>query len=163
SVEIYALPGSLLSGNQHQVVKAAVDPDRSYNMSRIRGKDTKPELKMRRALHALGLRFRLHRRDLPGTPDIVLPRWNAVIDIRGCFWHRHAGCRYATMPSSNVTFWKTKFTSNVTRDNRTSESLDKLGWRVAILWECSIRREGENRIAHRLLEWLANGTSHIEI
>lgn len=145
------------------MVKAAVDPDRSYNMSRIRGKDTKPELRVRRALHALGLRFRLHRRDLPGTPDIVLPRWKAVIDVRGCFWHRHPGCKYATTPVSNAAFWEDKFATNVARDKRTGERLDRLGWRTAIVWECSIRREGEQNIAHRLQNWLVSGSGSIEV
>ena len=112
---------------------------RSYTMSRIRSKDTKPELVVRRHLHALGFRFRLHTAKLPGHPDIVLPKWHTVIFINGCFWHRHEGCRLATMPKSNVEFWETKFARNVARDARELEALAAAGWRVIVLWECEVK------------------------
>lgn len=112
--------------------------ERSERMSRIRSKDTVPEVTLRRSLHALGLRFRLHRRDLPGRPDIVLPRHRVVIFVHGCFWHRHAGCKIATTPKSNTAFWIEKFERNVARDVRSTELLKAQGWRVIVAWECEL-------------------------
>lgn len=109
---------------------------RSRVMSRIRGYDTTPERTVRSYLHRAGFRFRLHRKDLPGSPDIVLPKWNAVVFVHGCFWHRHAGCRKAYTPKSNTTFWTKKFESNVERDRRKAMELKQLGWRVFAIWEC---------------------------
>lgn len=117
-----------------------VSPEqRSRNMARIRGKDTKPEMRVRSLLHRLGFRFRLHRRDLPGRPDIVLPRYRTVVFVHGCFWHRHPDCRYAYTPRSRVPFWTAKFAENVTRDSRNQEALVEAGWRVIIVWECELR------------------------
>jgi DNA mismatch endonuclease (patch repair protein) len=107
-------------------------------MARIRSSDTAPEVALRRALHAVGLRFRLHRKDLPGKPDIVLPRRNAVILVHGCFWHRHEGCSIATTPKSNTSFWADKFERNVARDARVRGKLEELGWRVFVAWECEV-------------------------
>ncbi len=112
---------------------------RSRNMSRIRRKDTRPELRVRSLLHRLGFRFRLHRRDLPGRPDIVLPRYRTVVFVHGCFWHRHPDCRYAYTPRSRVSFWTAKFAENVARDRRNQEALIEAGWRVLIVWECELR------------------------
>lgn len=111
---------------------------RSRVMSRIRGYDTTPERKVRSYLHRAGLRFRLQGRDLPGSPDIVLPRWNAVIFVHGCFWHRHQDCPKAYMPKSNIPFWRAKFEANVARDGRKVRELRQLGWRVFVIWECSL-------------------------
>ena len=111
---------------------------RSWLMSRIRDRDTKPEKRARSLLHRLGYRFRLHRKDLPGRPDIVLPKYQAVIFVHGCFWHRHSGCKYAYQPKSRVEFWKKKFRENVERDRRKTRELKKLGWRVIIMWECKL-------------------------
>lgn len=105
-------------------------------MSGIRGRDTKPELAVRRLVHALGYRFRLHRRDLPGSPDVVLPKHRKVIFVHGCFWHRHPGCRFAYNPKSRVDFWATKFAENVARDRRTHAELVRMGWQVLTVWEC---------------------------
>ncbi len=105
-------------------------------MSAITAKDTKPERLVRSHLHRAGLRFRLHARGLPGRPDIVLPRWNTVVFVHGCFWHRHGGCRRATTPSSNRRFWNRKFRENVTRDRRNLTALRLAGWRVYVIWEC---------------------------
>lgn len=105
-------------------------------MSRIRGKDTRPELLLRRAVHRLGLRYRLHPKELPGRPDLVFPKYHAVVFVHGCFWHRHAGCSIATTPKSNVDFWRAKFEANVARDQRNVASLESLGWRVFTVWEC---------------------------
>jgi DNA mismatch endonuclease (patch repair protein) len=109
---------------------------RSAMMSRIRGRDTKPEMIVRRLAHRLGYRFRLHRRDLPGTPDLVFPGKRKVVFVHGCFWHRHPGCRYAYDPKSNVERWQTKFQGNVLRDMRVKTELERLGWEVHTVWEC---------------------------
>ena len=115
-------------------------PDqRSANMARVRGKDTAPELAVRRALHRMGYRFRLHRRDLPGSPDIVLPRHRLALFVHGCFWHRHTDCRRSTTPQTRREFWETKFAANVERDRRNAAALEAAGWRVRVLWECKIR------------------------
>src|SRR5512146_2866358 len=108
-------------------------------MSRIRGKNTKPEVLLRSALHRSGFRFRLHDRRLPGRPDIVLPRYRTVIMVHGCFWHRHQGCRFAYVPKTRVAFWREKFARNVERDRRTGNALRKLGWHVLTVWECKLR------------------------
>lgn len=109
---------------------------RSWNMSRIRGKDTKPEIIVRSMLHIMGYRFRLYRKDLPGKPDIVLPKYNTAIFVHGCFWHRHKGCKYAYKPKSRVDFWNAKFDETVVRDSRNREQLKATGWNVKIIWEC---------------------------
>lgn len=108
---------------------------RSRMMSGIRARDTKPELKVRSYLHRAGLRFRLHA-PLPGRPDIVLSKFNAVVFVHGCFWHRHAGCKYTTVPSSNPEFWRAKFDANVERDKRVTIKLQEDGWRVFVVWAC---------------------------
>ena len=112
---------------------------RSRMMSGIKGKDTVPEILVRRAAHALGLRFRLHVRDLPGRPDLVLARWRTVVFVNGCFWHRHPGCKRAGKPKSNRAFWNRKFKENVRRDRSNYAQLEKLGWRVIVLWQCEVR------------------------
>lgn len=117
-------------------------------MSRIRGSDTKPEVRVRSLLHRLGYRFRLHVRNLPGRPDIVLPKHRTVIFVHGCFWHRHEGCRYAYTPKSRVEFWQAKFDENVARDQRQRRELEALGWAVAVVWECET--QAEEQLKHRL-------------
>jgi DNA mismatch endonuclease (patch repair protein) len=109
---------------------------RSMMMRRIRGKGTKPELVVRKAAHKLGYRFRLHKTELPGTPDLVFSSRNVAVFVHGCFWHRHQDCRYCYNPKSNIEFWKEKFKNNVARDERAKRELERLGWRVAIIWEC---------------------------
>jgi DNA mismatch endonuclease, patch repair protein len=113
-----------------------VDPKRSALMARVRGKDTKPELVVRRIAHSLGYRFRLHTRALPGTPDLVFPRLRSIIFVHGCFWHRHLNCRRTTDPKTRVSYWQTKFRENVERDRRKRRELKALGWRVLTIWEC---------------------------
>lgn len=117
---------------------------RTRMMSGIRGKHTKPELLLRKFLHGFGYRFRLHRKDLPGAPDLVLPRYSLAILVNGCFWHRHCGCFYATTPSTRAGFWQQKFNANVERDRRNHETLMNLGWRVLIVWECGFRHCSEH-------------------
>lgn len=112
---------------------------RSALMSRIRSKNTNPEVTVRRMLHARGLRFRLHRRDLPGKPDIVFPRHRLAILVHGCFWHQHEGCRLASKPKSRIEYWTPKLSGNVRRDLKAQAALRALGWRVEIIWECEAR------------------------
>jgi len=111
---------------------------RSWNMSRIRGRDTDPELSLRSLLHRAGYRFRLHSRTLPGRPDIVLRRYRTAIFVNGCFWHRHTGCKYATTPSTRREFWVEKLSENVRRDQRNHQALVRLGWKVIVVWECEL-------------------------
>jgi DNA mismatch endonuclease (patch repair protein) len=123
---------------------------RSRVMSLIRGRNTKPELIVRRYLHSLGLRYRLHVRDLPGRPDLVLPRHRVVIFVHGCFWHQHVGCRFAVMPKNNQAFWKTKFEGNRRRDARAVSTLRRAGWRVFTIWECDMKLSSLERLARRV-------------
>lgn len=116
---------------------------RSDIMRAVRRAHTAPEIIVRQELHALGLRFRLHRRDLPGSPDIVLPRLRTVIFVHGCFWHRHSDCRYATTPKTRQEYWLPKFTANIERDGRKEAQLQALGWRVLLVWECETKRREE--------------------
>lgn len=111
---------------------------RSWNMSQIRGKDTLPEKTVRSILHGLGYRFRIHRKDLPGKPDIVLPCFHTVIFVHGCFWHRHPGCKYAYTPKSRVEFWTNKFEQNARVHQRAANELQEIGWRVMVIWECEL-------------------------
>lgn len=111
---------------------------RSRMMSNIRSKNTSPELKVRKALHAAGLRFRIHSKRLPGRPDIVLPSRRIVVFVHGCFWHRHPSCRFAYTPKTRKSFWLAKFKANVDRDRRSRKSLQNLGWRVFTVWECTV-------------------------
>lgn len=110
-------------------------------MSRVRSKDTAPEKMVRSWLHARGFRFRLHRKDLPGCPDIVLPKYKTVIFVHGCFWHRHEGCKRASTPATNVEFWTEKFRKNVERDAKTKKELKALGWKVIVVWECETKKD----------------------
>lgn len=112
---------------------------RSSVMSKIRGKNTKPEMIVRRCLHSLGFRFRLHSKRLPGSPDIVLPKYKSVIFVHGCFWHRHPGCNKATTPKSNVQFWSDKLNGNVKRFAVVQKELSSLGWSVIVVWECETK------------------------
>lgn len=108
-------------------------------MTSIRGKNTKPEILVRKGLHACGFRFRLHNKKLPGSPDIVLPKYGVAIMVNGCFWHGHKGCRYATKPKTNIEFWETKIARNRHRDEVTTAHLEALGWTVITIWECELR------------------------
>jgi DNA mismatch endonuclease, patch repair protein len=112
---------------------------RSQVMSKVRSKDTKPEIVIRRLLHSLGYRFRLYRKELPGNPDIVLPKYKTVIFVNGCFWHQHEGCKKSKLPISNSLFWSVKLQKNVERDKKNIERLEDLGWQVLLIWECQLR------------------------
>jgi DNA mismatch endonuclease, patch repair protein len=114
---------------------------RSWNMSRIRSTDTAPERIVRSVLHSLGYRFRLHKRSLPGRPDIVLAKHKTVIFVHGCFWHRHQGCRFCYTPKSRTDFWSEKFDANKVRDRKRTQDLKDLGWRVLTIWECETKHQ----------------------
>jgi DNA mismatch endonuclease (patch repair protein) len=138
-------------------------PTRSRMMAGIRGKNTKPELGLRSALHRLGLRYRIHVSGLPGRPDILLPRHRAAIQVHGCFWHRHENCVYCTSPAANRIFWKSKFEETIGRDKRNLEALRSLDWKVAIVWECSIKEKGAEAVAGKIAAWLQSGRTFKEI
>ncbi|TXJ17373.1 MAG: DNA mismatch endonuclease Vsr [Afipia sp.] len=135
---------------------------RSRMMSGIRGRNTQPELALRRALHRLGFRYRLHVAGLAGRPDIVLPKYRSAIQVHGCFWHRHKGCRFATTPASNPAFWQEKFSGTIERDQRTTRALLDDGWRVAIVWECALDGSGVDIAAKALSAWLGGEKAFIE-
>ena len=117
---------------------------RSRNMAAIKSKNTKPEIEVRKMLHALGYRFRLHRKDLPGKPDIVLPKYRTVIFVNGCFWHQHEKCKYASLPKTKIDFWKNKLEGNKLRDKLKQSQLKDLGWKIINVWECEIKNESDN-------------------
>lgn len=112
---------------------------RSYNMSRIKGKNTKPEMLVRRFLHANGFRYRLHVKDLPGKPDIVLPKYKSVIFVHGCFWHGHEGCKYYVVPKTKTDWWLNKINGNIANDKKAFNALSELGWKIIELWECQLK------------------------
>ena len=114
---------------------------RSYNMSRVKGKDTKPEEIVRKYLFSQGFRYRKNDKRLPGKPDIVLPKYKTVIFVNGCFWHKHEGCKYFVWPKSNSEFWKEKIESNIVRDKKQYEELKNAGWHVIIVWECELKKK----------------------
>ncbi len=126
-------------------------------MSRVRSRDTRPEMIVRRIAHGLGFRYRLHRRDLPGTPDLVFPKYRAVIMVHGCFWHRHPGCKYASTPSTRENYWTKKFQGNVVRDRRNLTALSRLGWRTLVIWECETR--DREAVAERIADFLKGSNS----
>jgi len=114
---------------------------RSYNMSMIRGKNTKPEILVRKFLHSQGFRFRLHRKDMPGKPDIVLPKYKTVIFINGCFWHGHKNCKYFVIPKTRTKWWLNKIEGNRENDKRNLNKLKKMGWNVITIWECQLKQD----------------------
>ena len=124
--------------------KHKVSEQRSKNMSAIKSKNTKPEIKVRKVLHSMGYRFRLHSKDLPGSPDIVLPKYKTVIFVHGCFWHRHQNCKYASTPKTRQEFWNKKFNENINRDKINQENLSSKGWKIIIIWECEIKNKKIN-------------------
>ena len=134
---------------------------RQLNMRNIKGKDTKPEILLRRALHARGLRYRLHCRELPGSPDLVFPKYRAVVFVHGCFWHRH-GCKYTSTPSTHRDFWEQKFLKNVKRDEKAVKELEQMGWRVFIVWECQIKKAhgNLNQICDQVIMYLKKSSHH---
>jgi DNA mismatch endonuclease (patch repair protein) len=137
---------------------------RSRNMARIRGTHTAPERLLRSALHRAGFRFRLHRRDLPGRPDIVLAKYSVVIFVHGCFWHRHPGCVYATSPKTRASFWFEKLSENRERDFRQVRALLGAGWRVLVVWECALRNSDQQAAAvASAIKWLRGTSTYREV
>ena len=135
---------------------------RSALMSRIRGKDTSPEIRVRRYLWRSGFRYRLHSKKLPGKPDLVLPRWHAVVFIHGCFWHRHEGCTYFRLPKTRSDFWDQKLRLNQVRDTKAVSALIDDGWRVAVIWECAIRA-APDLSGQELVSWIRHGEGNVLI
>ena len=133
---------------------------RSEMMASVRSRNTAPELAVRRIAHRMGLRFRLHRKDLPGHPDLVFPKHRLAVFVHGCFWHRHEGCRHASMPKSRTATWAGKFAANVERDARQQTALGSLGWRVLVVWECEIKNE--TAVEHRLAALIGRGRADSE-
>ena len=139
---------------------------RSQIMASIHSKDTKPEMAIRRGLHALGFRYRTHARDLPGSPDLVLPRYKAVIQINGCFWHGHENCRLFKMPKTRVEYWQKKIERNRARDEKNQAALFDLGWRLMVVWECAIQGSRKLEIEKLLSlveSWILVGNDYIEL
>jgi len=136
---------------------------RSTIMSKVGQKNTGPEIMLRRSLHKIGLRYRLHDKKLPGSPDIIFPRYKAVVFVHGCFWHRH-GCKATTTPGTNVDFWLKKFDENIARDRRHNETLQDAGWRVAVVWECALKNRSADpdEVARLLCDWLKSENKHHE-
>ena len=134
---------------------------RSYNMSRIKGKNTKPEEVVRKYLFSQGFRYRKNDKRLPGTPDIVLPKYKTVIFVNGCFWHGHEGCKYFVWPQNNAEFWKNKIKANIERDQKKEKKLTELGWRIIKIWECQLKPKMQEENLLKLLEELeaVNGSN----
>lgn len=130
---------------------------RSRNMAAIQSTNTKPELAVRRLVHGMGYRYRLHAKELPGKPDIVFPSRKKIVFVHGCFWHRHQGCRYATSPKTRMNFWNEKFAQNVARDRRNRLALKKAGWTVMIVWQCELKNS--EKLARRIDGFLQKNES----
>lgn len=130
---------------------------RSYNMSQIKGKNTKPEMLVRKFLHANGFRYKLHDKSLQGKPDIVLPKYKTVIEVQGCYWHGHKGCKYFKLPKTNTEFWKNKISGNVTRDKENHKKIEALGWDLIVIWGCELKSNTiENILNDNLLKSIKN-------
>lgn len=128
---------------------------RSYNMSQIKGKNTKPEELVRKYLFSQGFRYRKNDKRLPGTPDIVLPKYKTAIFVNGCFWHGHEGCKYFVWPKSNEEFWKNKINTNIARDKKKTQALEELGWKVIVVWECELKCE-KDKVFNKLVGKIKN-------
>ena len=129
---------------------------RSYNMSQIKGKDTKPEILVRKFLHANGYRFRLHDKKLPGKPDIVLKKYNMVVFIHGCFWHGHNGCKYFVVPKTRTKWWLNKINRNKEKDKESTKALKKEGWNIITIWECELKKDKREKTLQTLTQKLLN-------
>jgi DNA mismatch endonuclease, patch repair protein len=135
---------------------------RSWNMSHIRSTNTKPELVVRSVLHQMGFRFRLHVKDLPGKPDIVLPKYHTVIFVNGCFWHQHKSCKGATIPKTRTTWWKNKLDKNKERDKKVTSELKRIGYSVLVIWECETKQINRKELKHKLKSALLDNSSLVQ-
>lgn len=135
---------------------------RSFNMSRIHGKNTKPEEKVRKYLFSKGFRYRKNDKKLPGTPDIVLPKYHSVVFVNGCFWHMHKDCKYFVWPKSNVDFWRDKLIANVNRDYKQHRQLQELGWNVIVVWECELKKDKFSDTMQRVVSSIRNNVRPAE-
>lgn len=135
---------------------------RSYNMSRIKGKDTKPEEIVRKYLFSKGFRYRKNVSTLPGKPDIILPKYKTCIFVNGCFWHKHEGCKYFAWPKNNADFWKDKLEKNVVRDKLEQAELEKMGWHIIIVWECQLRKKKREQTLRELEEKIKNTQCQVD-
>lgn len=134
---------------------------RSYNMSRIKGKDTRPEELVRKYLFSKGFRYRKNDKRLPGKPDIVLPKYHTCIFVNGCFWHGHAGCKYFVWPKNNEEFWRSKIIGNIERDSKQYKELEALGWKVLVVWECELKKSVKNETLEKLVSKLCDNNKNI--
>ena len=134
---------------------------RSYNMSQIKGKDTKPEILVRKYLFSKGLRFRKNDKRYPGSPDVVLPKYNTIVFVHGCFWHLHDGCKYAVMPKSNVDYWEKKLYGNIERDKRNQKLLENMGWTVITVWECQLKKDKQEQTLKELYNQIKSNNKNI--
>lgn len=134
---------------------------RSWNMSMVKSKDTKPEMRVRKKMHALGYRFRLHDKKLPGHPDIILKKYKTVIFVHGCFWHRHPGCPNTRAPKSRIDYWEEKFAKNIERDRKIWSELISMGWNVGVIWECETK--DENQLACRIMTIMNQAPVYVTI
>lgn len=137
---------------------------RSYNMSQIKGKNTKPEILVRKFLHSKGIRFRLHDKNLPGKPDIVIKKYKTVVQVHGCFWHGHEGCKYFVIPKTRTEWWQEKINSTVKRDQEVKKIMSSMGWKVFEIWECQLKKEGRiealNNLYFNLINTFHGDTNH---
>jgi DNA mismatch endonuclease, patch repair protein len=143
------------------MVDTLTPEERSERMSRVRAQDTKPEMKLRRLIHGMGFRYRLHRRDLPGKPDLVFPGRRSIIFMHGCFWHRHEGCGLARLPKSKRAFWSAKLEANKERDQKNISTLEAAGWRVLVIWECQLRGEVREAVKEFLTNYKRENNNEI--
>jgi DNA mismatch endonuclease (patch repair protein) len=134
---------------------------RSYNMSQIKGRDTKPELLVRKYLHAHGIRYRLHNKNLPGKPDLTLPKYHTVIFVNGCFWHGHKGCRYFVLPKTRTAWWWEKIEDTIKRDSTAIQHLKELGWKPIVIWECELKSEKRNTSLACILSTITNDSKKV--
>lgn len=128
---------------------------RSEIMRAVGTKNTRPEIRLRSIIHSLGYRFRLHRKELPGTPDLVFPKYKKVVFVHGCFWHGHEGCPKARLPKSNTEYWKNKIENNRARDQRTIDELEALGWKSSVVWQCEIKKKNEDKLKENIQGFLS--------
>lgn len=159
-------PNGIDVGNKFPLCMADINSkkERSFNMSRVCSTETKPEQELRSLLHKAGFRFRKNLKNLPGKPDIVLPKYKAIVFVHGCFWHGHTGCKKAKLPTTRTEFWTNKIADNITRDQKNIELLQQQGWRIAIIWECYLKNKLiRDQTSKNIVAWLRSNSLFLEI